>query len=84
MGTLQECTDGDLFAYLAQRDVIRVTIDPSKRAAESNTVPPDVPGNYITFRFDGPEATKNRTMFFLTLESEIKKNKETRGKKDGE
>ncbi|KAJ3042736.1 Protein T2 [Rhizophlyctis rosea] len=68
----------------AQKDVLRITIDPSKRLAESNTVPPDVPGNTITFKFDGPEATKNRTMFFLTLESEIKKNRETRGvKKEG-
>ncbi|KAJ3274669.1 Protein T2 [Borealophlyctis nickersoniae] len=62
----------------AMKDVIKITHDPSRRGPDSYTLPPDVPGGTLIFKFDGFEAARNRTQFVMAMQSEMKKHKENR------
>ncbi|KNC99953.1 uncharacterized protein SPPG_05326 [Spizellomyces punctatus DAOM BR117] len=67
----------------AYRDVVKVTHDPSKRDPSDSSTQPLEPGGFsMLVRFEGMDATKNRKDFLMAIQSEIKKNQETR-RKDG-
>ncbi|KAI8823069.1 rho guanine nucleotide exchange factor [Fimicolochytrium jonesii] len=63
----------------AYKHTIKITYDANRRdPKDSNTQPVEQASFSMVVQFEGMEATKNRKDFLMALESEIKKNKETR------
>ncbi|KAJ3004923.1 serine/threonine-protein kinase HAL4/sat4 [Thoreauomyces humboldtii] len=63
----------------AFKDSLRITYDATRRDATDSFTQPVEPASFsMVVRFEGHDATKNRKDFLMAVQSEVKKNRESR------